>query len=64
MLMQVSGQLELEEAIVELLSDAKILEARRMAAKQAFHALSSGIIVNVCNLLNFHVFKQALLESR
>ncbi|KAG8648627.1 probable 3-deoxy-D-manno-octulosonic acid transferase, mitochondrial [Manihot esculenta] len=54
---QVSGTLELEEAIKELLNDAKLLDARRMAAKQAFHALSSGIIANVWNLLNFHVLE-------
>ncbi|XP_031252224.1 probable 3-deoxy-D-manno-octulosonic acid transferase, mitochondrial isoform X1 [Pistacia vera] len=57
---QVSGKLELEEALKELFSDARLLEARRVAAKQAFCALSSGIIANVWNLLNFHIFRQAL----
>nr|POF09424.1 putative 3-deoxy-d-manno-octulosonic acid transferase, mitochondrial [Quercus suber] len=41
--MQVSGKLELEKALKELFSDAKVLEARRMAAKQAFRALSTEL---------------------
>ncbi|XP_023913349.2 probable 3-deoxy-D-manno-octulosonic acid transferase, mitochondrial isoform X2 [Quercus suber] len=58
--MQVSGKLELEKALKELFSDAKVLEARRMAAKQAFRALSTGIVANVWSLLNVHVLNQAL----
>lgn len=58
--MQVSGKLELEEALKELFSDARLLEARRVAAKQAFCATSSGIIANVWNLLDYHIFRQAL----
>lgn len=58
--LQVSGKLELEKALKELFSDATFLEARRMAAKQAFHALSTGIVANVWSLLNVHVFKQAI----
>ncbi|KAK2655000.1 hypothetical protein Ddye_008052 [Dipteronia dyeriana] len=58
--LQVSGKSELEEALMKLLSDARVLEARQMAAKEAFLALSSGIVANVWNLLNFHVFQQAL----
>lgn len=57
---QVSGKIELENALKELFSDAKVLEARCMAAKQAFHALSSGIVANVWNLLNSHVLRRAL----
>ncbi|XP_065857481.1 probable 3-deoxy-D-manno-octulosonic acid transferase, mitochondrial [Euphorbia lathyris] len=53
---QVSGALELEEAIVKLFGDAKVLEAHRMAAKQVSCALSSGIVANVWNLLNVRVF--------
>ncbi|KAF3960077.1 hypothetical protein CMV_015177 [Castanea mollissima] len=41
--LQVSGKLELEKALKELFSDAKVLEARRMAAKQAFRALSTEL---------------------
>ncbi|KAJ9181466.1 hypothetical protein P3X46_009594 [Hevea brasiliensis] len=62
-IIQVSGTLELEEAIMELLNDTKVLDARRMAAKQAFCALSHGIIANVWNLLNFHVLRVSLQES-
>ncbi|WCJ34389.1 3-deoxy-D-manno-octulosonic acid transferase [Euphorbia peplus] len=53
---QVCGALELEEAIMKLLGDAKFLEVRRTAAKQVSCALSSGIVANAWNLLNFHVF--------
>lgn len=58
--MQVSGKIELEKALKELFSDAKVLEARGTSAKQAFHSLSSGIVANVWNLLNSHVLKRAL----
>ncbi|KAG7961278.1 hypothetical protein I3843_09G007200 [Carya illinoinensis] len=62
--LQVFGKLELVNALKELFSDAKVLEARRMAAKQAYRSLSSGIVSNVWNLLNSHVFKRvALLED-
>ncbi|XAR69692.1 Lipid IV(A) 3-deoxy-D-manno-octulosonic acid transferase [Bertholletia excelsa] len=56
--LQVSGKLELQKSLLELLSNKRILEARRAAAKQAFHALSSGIIENVWNILHFHVFRK------
>uniref|UniRef100_A0A2P2JR42 Uncharacterized protein n=1 Tax=Rhizophora mucronata TaxID=61149 RepID=A0A2P2JR42_RHIMU len=62
--LQVSGKVDLGEAVMELFGDAKLLEARQMAATQAFHGLSSGIITNVWNLLNFHAFKHDLLESK
>ncbi|XP_059428139.1 probable 3-deoxy-D-manno-octulosonic acid transferase, mitochondrial isoform X1 [Corylus avellana] len=58
--LQVSGKIELEKALKELFSDAKVLEAHCTAGKQAFHALSSGIVANVWNLLNSHVLKRAL----
>lgn len=58
--MQVSGKIELEKALKELFSDAKVLEARGTSAKQAFHSLSSGIVANFWNLLNSHVLKRAL----
>ncbi|XP_057999579.1 probable 3-deoxy-D-manno-octulosonic acid transferase, mitochondrial [Hevea brasiliensis] len=61
---QVSSTLELEEAIMEPLNDANVLDGRHMAAKQAFHALSSGIVVNVWNLLNFHVLRVSLLKKK
>ncbi|KAF3441738.1 hypothetical protein FNV43_RR15653 [Rhamnella rubrinervis] len=39
--LQVSG-IELERALRELFNDVKVLEVRRMAAKQAYQALSGG----------------------
>ncbi|KAJ6303644.1 hypothetical protein OIU77_017508 [Salix suchowensis] len=62
--LQVTGKLELEEAMLKFFSDAKVLEARQTASKQAFHALSNGIIANAWNVLYFHVLKQALLKGR
>ncbi|XP_052304131.1 probable 3-deoxy-D-manno-octulosonic acid transferase, mitochondrial isoform X5 [Populus trichocarpa] len=61
--LQVAGKLELEEAILKFFSDGKVLEARQTASKQAFHALSNGIIANAWNVLYFHVLKQALLKE-
>ncbi|KAL5545957.1 hypothetical protein UlMin_005644 [Ulmus minor] len=58
--LQVCGQLELEEALQNLLRDDKVLEAHRAAAKQAYHALSSGIVARVWNLLNHQVLQRAL----
>ncbi|KAK9290132.1 hypothetical protein L1049_008298 [Liquidambar formosana] len=56
--LQVSGKSELEAALIKLFNDAKVLEARRLAAKQTFHALSSGVVADVWNLLDFHVFRR------
>ncbi|XP_061954528.1 probable 3-deoxy-D-manno-octulosonic acid transferase, mitochondrial isoform X3 [Populus nigra] len=61
--LQVAGKLELEEAILKFFTDGKVLEARQTASKQAFHALSNGIIANAWNVLYFHVLKQALLKE-
>ncbi|KAL7264907.1 hypothetical protein ACSBR1_002793 [Camellia fascicularis] len=58
--LQVSGKLELEKALCEFFSNTAVLQARRAAARQAFHALSSGIIENIWNILHFHVFRKAL----
>ncbi|OMO83968.1 hypothetical protein COLO4_22294 [Corchorus olitorius] len=55
--MQVSGKLELEKAVMELFSNAKILESRQKAAREAFHALSSSVLANAWNLLNFHLLR-------
>lgn len=60
MVMQVSGGLELEEALRKLFSDVKVLEEHRVAAKQVYHALSSGIVGNVWNLLDFHILQRYL----
>ncbi|XP_017977462.1 PREDICTED: probable 3-deoxy-D-manno-octulosonic acid transferase, mitochondrial isoform X2 [Theobroma cacao] len=56
--MQVSGKLDLEKALGKLFSDAKILESRQKAAKEAFNALSSSVVTNAWNLLNFHFLRQ------
>lgn len=60
MVLQVSGKLELEQALTELFSDVKVLEVHRMAAKQAYQSLSSGIVVKVWDLLNYQVLQQTL----
>ncbi|RZC70632.1 hypothetical protein C5167_033801 [Papaver somniferum] len=58
--MQVSGQTDLLKKLLELFSNANTLETHRMAAKQAFHALSNGVVSNIWNLLNIHVIQKAL----
>ncbi|KAI4300405.1 hypothetical protein L6164_033788 [Bauhinia variegata] len=58
--LQVSGRLELEKTLSELFADVAVLEAHRMAAKEAFHHLSSDIITNVWSSLNFHIFSRIL----
>lgn len=57
--LQVSGDM-LVEALVELLSDAKLLEARCAAAKQAYHALSSGVVENIWSLIQFHILDKSM----
>ncbi|KAL5709642.1 beta-galactoside alpha-(2,6)-sialyltransferase [Ranunculus cassubicifolius] len=56
---QVSGKRELVETLSELFSDSRALEARRAAAKQAFLALSTGIVGNVWNLLSLHLLQKS-----
>ncbi|GER45407.1 3-deoxy-D-manno-octulosonic-acid transferase [Striga asiatica] len=51
--LQVSGE-NLVEAVNELLSNVKILEARRAAARQAFRALSNGVVESVWEMLKCH----------
>ncbi|XP_050380409.1 probable 3-deoxy-D-manno-octulosonic acid transferase, mitochondrial isoform X1 [Argentina anserina] len=62
--LQVSAGLELEEALRKLLSDAKILEEHRVAAKQVYHALSEGILGNVWHLLDFHILTRFELKRK
>ncbi|KAK9723887.1 hypothetical protein RND81_05G032200 [Saponaria officinalis] len=45
--LQVSNESELIKALHQLLSDPVVLEARRLAAKQAFSAMSSGVLAHV-----------------
>ncbi|KAK7392548.1 hypothetical protein VNO78_20991 [Psophocarpus tetragonolobus] len=56
--LQVSGKLELEKALIELFTNAALREARRRAAKEAISSLSCGIVENIWNLLNFHIFSR------
>ncbi|XP_024984335.1 probable 3-deoxy-D-manno-octulosonic acid transferase, mitochondrial isoform X1 [Cynara cardunculus var. scolymus] len=60
---QVGGGMELEEILDKLVSNPEILEARRVAAKQAFHALSSGVVENAWTLLQLHIFRKARAEG-
>ncbi|XP_026397635.1 probable 3-deoxy-D-manno-octulosonic acid transferase, mitochondrial isoform X2 [Papaver somniferum] len=53
-------QTDLLKKLLELFSNANTLETHRMAAKQAFHALSNGVVSNIWNLLNIHVIQKAL----
>ncbi|KAL8039639.1 hypothetical protein ABFX02_10G049500 [Erythranthe guttata] len=55
--LQVSGE-KLAEAVNELFGNVEIFEARRLAARQAYHALSSGIVENIWEMLQFHVFEK------
>ncbi|KAK8563479.1 hypothetical protein V6N13_006326 [Hibiscus sabdariffa] len=55
--MQVSGKLELEKALSELLADAKVLESRQKAAKESFHSLSTAVVSNAWNLLDIHLLR-------
>lgn len=57
--MQVSGKSELEQALELLFRDDEVLEARRVAAKQAYETLSSGIVARVWNLLDGQLLKHA-----
>ncbi|CAI0469433.1 unnamed protein product [Linum tenue] len=62
---QVSGKEELQEALFQLFSDRKMLKARRMASKQTFHTLSSGILAKVWNLLDTHVLDRiSIIEEK
>ncbi|KAK7279487.1 hypothetical protein RJT34_24540 [Clitoria ternatea] len=61
--LQVSGKLELEKALIELFTNKTLLEARRRAAKEAFGCLSSGIVEDIWSLLNFHIFSRLSAEE-
>ncbi|KAK1276068.1 hypothetical protein QJS04_geneDACA010064 [Acorus gramineus] len=55
---QVSGNVELAEALIELFDNSKILEARQEAAKEACLTQSRGVVEKVWDLINSHVLKQ------
>lgn len=60
--LQVSGKAELEKVLIELFTDAAVLEARRRAAKEAFNHLSSDIISKIWSSLEFHIFSRSSAE--
>lgn len=51
---------QLVEAVNELFVDAKILEARRVAARQAYRTLSYGIVEKLWEMLHYHVFMKSV----
>ncbi|CAI9760632.1 unnamed protein product [Fraxinus pennsylvanica] len=57
--LQISGE-KLVDAVNELFCNDKILEERRTAAKQAYHALSRGVVENVWRQLHFHIFNRSM----
>ncbi|XP_061337698.1 probable 3-deoxy-D-manno-octulosonic acid transferase, mitochondrial isoform X3 [Gastrolobium bilobum] len=61
--LQVSGKLELEKALIKLFTNATLLEAHRRAAKEAFRSLSSDIVAEIWSLLNFHIFSRLSAEE-
>ncbi|XP_047169903.1 probable 3-deoxy-D-manno-octulosonic acid transferase, mitochondrial isoform X2 [Vigna umbellata] len=61
--LQVSGKLELEKALVELFTNATLLEARGRAAREVFCSLSCGIVEKTWSLLNFHIFDRFSSEE-
>ncbi|XP_014512860.2 probable 3-deoxy-D-manno-octulosonic acid transferase, mitochondrial isoform X1 [Vigna radiata var. radiata] len=61
--LQVSGKLELEKALLELFTNATLLEARGRAAKEVFCSLSCGIVEKTWSLLNFHIFDRFSSEE-
>lgn len=56
--MQVSGKVELENALIQLFTDVAVLEERRRAAKEAFNHLSSDIIAKIWSSLEFHIISR------
>lgn len=56
---QVSGKEELHKALNELLSNPTVLERHRSASRRAIYGLSSGIIENIWNKLDYYVLRNA-----
>lgn len=50
----------LAEALIELFSDAEVLEAHRMAAKQAYYTLSCGVVQNIWSLVQSHILDRSV----
>ncbi|XP_011094436.1 probable 3-deoxy-D-manno-octulosonic acid transferase, mitochondrial isoform X2 [Sesamum indicum] len=57
--LQVPGE-KLVEVVNQFFDNFKILEAHRVAAKQAYHALSSGIVKKLWEMLHFHIFMKSI----
>ncbi|XP_057779320.1 probable 3-deoxy-D-manno-octulosonic acid transferase, mitochondrial isoform X3 [Salvia miltiorrhiza] len=57
--LQVSHE-ELVDAVNELFVNAEILEVRRLAARQAYHALSCGIVEKLWKKLHYHIFMKSV----
>lgn len=57
--LQVGGNIELLEALEQLLRDVKALKARQEAARRAFSALSHGVVHRVWNLVRNFVLEKA-----
>ncbi|KAL2939556.1 putative 3-deoxy-D-manno-octulosonic acid transferase mitochondrial [Bienertia sinuspersici] len=57
-ILQVSGEEELIEVLHELLSDPISLEARQSAAKQAYNALSHGVLSHVWIQFNWFILRR------
>ncbi|KAL2250717.1 UNVERIFIED_CONTAM: putative 3-deoxy-D-manno-octulosonic acid transferase, mitochondrial [Sesamum indicum] len=51
---------KLVEVVNQFFDNFKILEAHRVAAKQAYHALSSGIVKKLWEMLHFHIFMKSI----
>ncbi|KAK4396451.1 putative 3-deoxy-D-manno-octulosonic acid transferase, mitochondrial [Sesamum angolense] len=60
--LQVSGE-KLVEVVNQLFDNFKILEAHRVAAKQAYLALSSGIVKKFWEMLHFHIFMKSISRA-
>nr|XP_010909884.1 probable 3-deoxy-D-manno-octulosonic acid transferase, mitochondrial isoform X3 [Elaeis guineensis] len=56
--LQVGGNIELFEALEQLLGDVKALGARQEAARRAFSAVSNGVVNRVWNLISHYVLKK------
>ncbi|XP_027935469.1 probable 3-deoxy-D-manno-octulosonic acid transferase, mitochondrial isoform X2 [Vigna unguiculata] len=61
--LQVSGKPELEKALLELFTNATLLEERGRASKEVFCSLSCGIVEKTWSLLNFHIFGRFSAEE-
>ena len=56
---QVSHE-KLVDVVSELFVNAEILEARRLAARQAYLTLSRGIVEKLWDTLHFHIFMKSV----